>query len=74
MDMKQREDLAQSDNVPVPGRVFKGMKMAGHMGSETVTVRNLKVVKVIPEKNLLLVRGGIPGPDNGLLLIKARED
>jgi large subunit ribosomal protein L3 len=58
----------------VPGRVFKGMKMAGHMGNETVTVRNLKVVKVIPEKNLLLVRGGIPGPDNGLLLIKARED
>jgi large subunit ribosomal protein L3 len=50
------------------------MKMAGHMGSETVTVRNIKVVKVIPEKNLLLVRGGIPGPENGLLLIKAGED
>ncbi len=55
----------------VPGRVFKGMKMAGHMGSETVTIRNLEIVKIIPEKNLLLVKSSVPGPDKGLLLIRA---
>jgi large subunit ribosomal protein L3 len=54
-----------------PGRVFKGMKMAGHLGNETVTIRNLEVVKVIPEKNLILVKGSVPGPDKGLLLIRA---
>lgn len=54
-----------------PGRVFKGMKMAGHMGAETVTIRNLEIVKIIPEKNLLLVKGSVPGPDKGLLLIRA---
>ncbi|MEF3244894.1 MAG: 50S ribosomal protein L3 [Caldisericaceae bacterium] len=55
----------------VPGRVFKGMKMAGHTGAETVTIRNLEIVKIIPEKNLLLVKGSVPGPDKGLLLIRA---
>lgn len=55
----------------IPGRVFKGMKMAGHMGAETVTIRNLEIVKIIPEKNLLLVKGSVPGPDKGLLLIRA---
>lgn len=55
----------------VPGRVFKGMKMAGRLGNETVTVRNLEIVKVIPEKNLILVKGSVPGPEKGLLLIRA---
>jgi len=54
-----------------PGRVFKGMKMAGHLGNDTVTIRNLEVIKVIPEKNLILVKGSVPGPDRGLLLIRA---
>jgi len=54
-----------------PGRVFKGMKMAGHMGNETVTVRNLEIVKIIPERNLILVKGSVPGPEKGLLLIRA---
>ncbi len=53
-----------------PGRVIKGMRMAGHMGDERVTVRHLKVVKADPERNLLLVRGAVPGARNGLLLIK----
>uniref|UniRef100_A0A7C4TV50 Large ribosomal subunit protein uL3 n=1 Tax=Caldisericum exile TaxID=693075 RepID=A0A7C4TV50_9BACT len=54
-----------------PGRVFKGMKMAGHLGNDTVTIRNLEVIKVIPDKNLILVKGSVPGPDRGLLLIRA---
>ncbi len=53
-----------------PGRVFKGMRMAGHMGSERVTVQKLKVVRADPERNLLLVKGAVPGARNGLLLIK----
>ena len=53
-----------------PGHVFKGKRMAGHMGSVRVTVRNLEVVKIYPEKNLLLVRGGIPGSRNSIVLIK----
>ena len=44
-----------------PGRVFKGKKMAGHLGNHRVTVQNLTVVKVLPEKNLLLVKGAVPG-------------
>ena len=53
-----------------PGRVFKGLRMAGHMGSERVTVRNLKVVKADPERNRLLLKGAVPGNRNGLLLIR----
>ena len=53
-----------------PGRVFKGMKMAGHMGHERVTVQNLTVLRVDAERNLLLVEGSVPGPNNGTLLIK----
>ncbi|MFQ5987855.1 MAG: 50S ribosomal protein L3 [Dehalococcoidia bacterium] len=53
-----------------PGRVFKGQRMAGHMGNERVTVRKLKVVKADPERNLLLVRGAVPGARKGLLTIR----
>jgi large subunit ribosomal protein L3 len=53
-----------------PGRVWKGLRMAGHMGSEQVTIRNLEVFQANPEKNLLLVRGAVPGARNGLVLIK----
>jgi len=52
-----------------PGRVLKGLRMAGHMGNEQVTVKGLKVFKTDPEHNLLLVRGAVPGSKNGLLLI-----
>jgi large subunit ribosomal protein L3 len=53
-----------------PGRVLKGMRMAGHMGSNRVKARHLEVRKADPERNLLLVRGAVPGAKNGLLLIK----
>ncbi len=53
-----------------PSRVFKGMRMAGHMGNEKVTVQNLKVMKIIPEKNLLIVKGSVPGHKNAYLIIK----
>jgi len=53
-----------------PGRVLKGMRMAGHMGHERVTVQNLRVVRVDPERNLLLVEGSVPGPKQGELLIR----
>lgn len=54
-----------------PGRVEKGTRMAGHMGAVRVTVTNLRVVKVDAERNLLLVRGAVPGAKNGLLFIRA---
>jgi len=53
-----------------PGRVLKGKRMAGHMGSERVTARHLEVFEADPDRNLLLVKGAVPGARNGLLLIK----
>jgi large subunit ribosomal protein L3 len=53
-----------------PARVFKGRKLPGHMGGERVTVLNLEVLKSDPERNLLLVKGAVPGPRMGLLIIK----
>lgn len=53
-----------------PGRVWKGQKMAGRMGGKRVTVQNLEVVEVLPEKNLILVKGSVPGARNGLLQIR----
>jgi len=53
-----------------PSRVFKGMRMGGHMGSDRVTVKNLDVVRVDVENNLLLVRGAVPGARGTLLLIR----
>ena len=52
-----------------PGRVFKGKKMAGHMGAERVTVQNLEVVRVDAEKNLLLVKGAVPGATGSDVII-----
>ena len=52
-----------------PGKVFKGKKMAGHMGDETVTVQNLKVAAIDEEDNLILVRGAVPGGKNAWILI-----
>jgi large subunit ribosomal protein L3 len=53
-----------------PSRVVKGMRMAGHMGADRVTVRNLKVLRVDPENNLLLVEGSVPGGPNGVVVIR----
>lgn len=68
----------QSDRVRAPGsigassfpsRVFKGQRMAGRMGYDNVTIRNLKVVKVIPEKNIIMVKGAVPGSVNSIVEI-----
>ncbi len=57
-----------------PSRVFKGMRMAGHMGAATVTVRNLRVLGIDKDENLLVVEGAVPGPRNGYVLIsKAKK-
>ena len=53
-----------------PQRVTKGKKMAGHMGNVTVTVKNLEVVEIDSEKNLLAIRGSIPGPNKGWVFVK----
>jgi large subunit ribosomal protein L3 len=53
-----------------PGRVFKNKRMPGHMGVDRVMVQGVEVVDVLPEKNLLLVKGGIPGPKNGTIFVR----
>jgi large subunit ribosomal protein L3 len=58
-----------SSSGTTPGRLYKGKRMAGHMGNAAVTVSNLKVVLVDPERNLLAVRGAVPGSRGGLLVI-----
>jgi large subunit ribosomal protein L3 len=76
---RQPKTHGQSDRERAPGaassgtrlgRVRKGKRGPGHMGNVRVTVQNLRVVKVDPERNLLLVRGAVPGPKSGLLIIK----
>ena len=52
-----------------PARVFKGKKMAGHLGAERVTVQNLSVVKVDAEKNIIAVKGAVPGPKGGIVVL-----
>ena len=57
-----------------PGRVWKGKKMAGHMGMRKVTISNLEIVKILGDKNLILVKGAVPGPTGGLVIVrKARR-
>lgn len=53
-----------------PGRVFKGLRMAGHMGNEQVTTLNLVVVQADAERNLLLVKGSVPGPNGGVVVVR----
>ncbi|WP_297046149.1 50S ribosomal protein L3 [uncultured Desulfovibrio sp.] len=57
-------------NNTFPGHVFKGRKMAGHWGNETVTEMGLLIVGVRPQDNVILVRGSVPGPKNGLVLVR----
>jgi large subunit ribosomal protein L3 len=57
-----------------PGRVIKGLRMAGHMGNERVTVRNLQIVDVDPENHILLVKGAVPGYNKGLLMINKADE
>ena len=53
-----------------PGRVYKGLRMAGHMGDERATIKKVRVVRADPEKNLLLVKGSLPGARGSLILVK----
>lgn len=53
-----------------PSRVFKGIRMAGHMGHARVKMINLKIMKIIPEKNLLLIKGSVPGPIGSYLIVE----
>jgi large subunit ribosomal protein L3 len=53
-----------------PGRVWKGMRMAGRMGNQRVTVQNLEIVEVLPDQNLILVHGSVPGARNGLVRVQ----
>ena len=53
-----------------PGRVFKGKKLPGHMGNEKVTVQNLELVKIDNDRNIILVKGAVPGPKGAYLVIK----
>jgi large subunit ribosomal protein L3 len=53
-----------------PSRVLKGMRAAGHMGNARATVRNLKVVQVVPDENALLVEGAVPGPQGGYVIVR----
>jgi len=55
-----------------PGRTFKNMRMAGHMGDARVTVKNLRILSVDPERNLVALRGAIPGPNVGLVMIRKK--
>ena len=55
-----------------PGRTFKNIRMAGHLGDERVTVKNLRVLSVDPERNLVALRGAIPGPKGGLVMIRKK--
>lgn len=66
---RQRAPGSSGSNT-YPGRVFKGKKFPGHLGSETTTVQHLEVVEVLPEKDVLLVRGAVPGPNQNLLSIR----
>jgi large subunit ribosomal protein L3 len=57
-----------------PSRVFKGMRMSGHLGDSRVTVRNLRVLGIDKEENLLVVEGAVPGPNGGYIMInKAKK-
>ena len=53
-----------------PSRVFKGLRMAGRMGGERVTVQNLRVLKIVPEKNLIVVKGAVPGHKNAYVTVE----
>ena len=71
----------QSDRLRAPGsigsssypsRVFKGQRMAGRMGFENTTISNLKVIKIIPEKNIVMIKGAVPGSINSTVVINKK--
>lgn len=77
----QRQDMSHGNSLAhrapgsigqcqTPGKVFKGKKMAGHMGNARVTVQNLKIVRLVEDRNLILVKGAVPGPAGGPVVVK----
>ncbi|MBR6223397.1 MAG: 50S ribosomal protein L3 [Lachnospiraceae bacterium] len=67
---KYHRHAGSNGSATTPGRVFKGKKMAGHMGAVKVTVQNLEIVKIDVENNVILVKGAVPGPKKSLVMIK----
>jgi len=56
-----------------PAKVLKGHKMAGHYGTDTITTLNLEVVQLFPEENLMLIKGSVPGPNGGLVVVERSD-
>lgn len=69
-DEKVHRNAGSIGNNTFPGHVFKGKKMAGQWGAERVTQKGLEVVEVRPEDNVILIKGTVPGPKNGLVLVR----
>ncbi len=69
---KNVREPGSTGQATTPGRVFKGKRMPGHMGSKQITARNLEIVKIDTEQNLLFVKGAVPGHNNGEVFIRAR--
>ena len=69
-DEKVHRSGGSIGNNTFPGHVFKGKKMAGQWGAERVTQQGLKIVEVRPEDNVILIKGAVPGPKNGLVLVR----
>ena len=67
---KYHRHAGSNGSCSTPSKVFKGKRMAGHMGGVRVTVQNLEVVRVDAENNLLLVKGAVPGPKKSLVTIR----
>ena len=66
---KYHRHAGSNGSATTPGRVFKGKKMPGHMGTDQVTIQNLEVVKIDAENNIILVRGAVPGPKKSLVVV-----
>lgn len=67
---KHHRHAGSSGSATSPGKVFKGKKMAGHMGNVKITIQNVEVVRIDVENNLILVKGAVPGPRKALVMIK----
>lgn len=67
---KYHRGVGSMSSATTPGRVKKGKKMPGHMGHERITIQNLKIMRIDADKNLLFVKGSVPGPKNSLIFIK----
>lgn len=67
---KHHRHTGSSGSATTPGRVWKGKKMAGHMGCERITIQNLDIVRVDAENNIILVKGSVPGPKKALVMLR----